>query len=103
MTAKEPAASRGARDPREGNARRDDLRDGSGTKQGRKLELAHTAERLRTPESGAEAGMTAHLTNRQLTRAMSSKGSGTSGKQAQQSWAAGRTRRTLEGIGFTRE
>jgi hypothetical protein len=63
MTAREYVASREVRDLCEGNTLEEVTpRDGCGTKQGREVRACwETAERLRKPESGTEAGVTARL------------------------------------------
>lgn len=60
MTAREHAAPRGAGDLREGNPLKGGPNNGCGTKQGRGLQgCREAAERLRTPESGTGAELTA--------------------------------------------
>jgi hypothetical protein len=63
ITAREQVASREARDSCEGKAlKEENPRDGCGTKQGREAwACQETAERLREPESGTEAGVTSRL------------------------------------------
>jgi hypothetical protein len=68
MTTRKPAASRGVRDPCEGNTLEGEKpRNGCGTKQGREARACQeTAERLRKPESGTGAGVTARSTRGSL-------------------------------------